>query len=125
MKIGRFAVPIFIQSAVYRGVLVTTLSCAALIDTAAAQVDAGNPANVERFERQLEQIRRETRLEVTRDVPAGQRALIDYGGYLTPSYLSFDDQIDKNHAYRGYELVGYGQLNFDGAHELYLRGRAT
>lgn len=80
---------------------------------------------VERFERSVEQIRRDTASQAMKDVPAGQRALFDYGGYLTLSYLSFDDSRQDNHAYRGYDLVGYGRLNFDNAHELYLRGRLT
>jgi hypothetical protein len=80
---------------------------------------------VERFERSVEQIRRETQSQAIKDIPAGQRAFFDYGGYLTLSYLSFDDSNHDNHAFRGYDLVGYGRLNFDNAHELYLRGRLT
>ena len=60
------------------------------------QPDLASPvlgqADVERFERTMEQIRRETRAQVVKDVPAGQRALVDYGGYLTLGNLSFDDQ---------------------------------
>jgi hypothetical protein len=82
-------------------------------------------ADVERFERSLEQIRRETRHQVLRDVPLDRRTLFDYGGYLTLSYLSLDDPEDHNRAFRGYDLVGYGRLNFDGVHDFYVRGRGT
>jgi hypothetical protein len=92
-------------------------------DPARAQNAAAD--GVERFERSVEQIRRDTQSQVLKDVPAGQRALFDYGGYLTLSYLSFDDSRDDNHAFRGYDLVGYARLNFDNAHDIYLRGRLT
>jgi len=88
----------------------------------------GQPAaatSVERFERAAEQLRRETFGLITSEVPPGQRALIDYGGYLTFSYLSFDDSNKANHAFRGYDLVGYGRVNFDNAHDIYVRGRLT
>lgn len=83
--------------------------------------DAGS--GVERFERTAEQIRRETNAQALKERPPGQRALIDYGGYLTFSYLSFDDQENHNHAFRGYDLVGYARVNLDDAHDFYLRGR--
>jgi hypothetical protein len=94
---------------------------------AAAQAAPGAAAgaDVERFERTLEQVRRETRVQVLPDVPPAERALIDYGGYLTASYLSLDDADDDNRAFRGYDLVGYGRLDFDGVHDFYARGRAT
>ena len=82
-------------------------------------------ADVERFERSLEQIRRETRQQVLRDAPLDRRTLFDYGGYLTLSYLSLDDPEGHNVAFRGYDLVPYGRLNFDGVHEFYVRGRST
>jgi hypothetical protein len=88
-------------------------------------VAANSGANLERFERTLEQVRRETRDQVLRDVAPGERALIDYGGYFTASYVSLDDANSDNHGSRGYDLVGYGRLNFDGVHDFYLRGRGT
>jgi hypothetical protein len=51
-----------------------------------------------------------------------QRSFIDYGGYATFGYLSADDNVDNNHVLRQYELVGYTRINFDGAHEIFLRG---
>src|SRR5688500_17042869 len=77
---------------------------------------AGAAGQVERFERTLTQIQRDTRLQVLQDVPVGSRALFDYGGYFTASYLSFDDPADTNRAFRGYDLVGYARADFDGAH---------
>ena len=77
------------------------LACAGTLVLGAGSRARAQQAGVERFERNLEQIRRDTRLRVSPDVPAGQRALVDYGGYLTASYLSFDDQRDDNHAFRG------------------------
>src|SRR5689334_22615443 len=38
--------------------------------------------SVERFNRQLEQIQRETTLQADTSVPIDQRTLLDYGGYL-------------------------------------------
>ncbi len=80
---------------------------------------------LERFERRLEQIQRETRLQVGHDVPLGQQLLVDYGGYFSPSYLSLDDVSGHNHGLRQYDLVGYGRLNLGGAHEFFARGRFT
>lgn len=95
--------------------------CLGLSGTALAQ----SPARLERFERQLEQIQRQSRLLVDPSIPPTDRAIFDYGGYLSVSYLALDDSVGKSHGLRQYELVGYGRLNFDGAHELFARGRAT
>jgi hypothetical protein len=78
----------------------------------------------ERFGRDVQQIQRETQARIDSEMPLSQRALVDYGGYLTFGYLSFDDSNRGNHALRQYELVGYGRVNFDGAQEVYFRGRA-
>ena len=80
---------------------------------------AGAQTELERFERQLEQIQRDTRLRVDQRVPAEQRTLFDYGGYLSLQYLSLDDQNGDNHGLRQYDLVGYAHLNLDGVHEFY------
>jgi hypothetical protein len=81
-------------------------------------------ADVERFQRQMEQIQRETRLLVDQRIPAAQRTLFDYGGYLSLNYLSLDDQNSDNHGLRQYDIVGYAHLNLDGVHDFYgsLRG---
>jgi len=80
---------------------------------------ASAQADLERFERRLEQIQRDTRLRVDQRVPAEQRTLFDYGGYLSLNYLSTDDQIGNTHGLRQYDLVGYAHLNLDGVHEFY------
>ena len=79
---------------------------------------------VDHLQRNLQQIQLDTQAQVDRDLPPDRRALIDYGGYLTFSYLGADDAAHDNHAFRGYELVGYGRLNLDDANEFYARGRA-
>ena len=79
--------------------------------------------DVERFQRQLEQIRRDTILAVDPNVPLDQRTFVDYGAYVTAGYLSLDDNNDENHVLRQYELFPYYRLNVDGVHELFLRGR--
>jgi hypothetical protein len=81
-------------------------------------------ADLERFQRSLEQIERDTRTRVDERIPAGQRTLFDYGGYLSLNYLSVDDLNGNNHVLRQYDLVTYAHLNLDGVHEFYasLRG---
>lgn len=90
----------------------------------AALPACGQPADLERFQRQLEQIQRDTRTRVNADIPADQRAVFDWGGYLSLNYLSLDDQNGDNHGLRQYDLVGYVSLNLDGVHQFYgsLRG---
>lgn len=81
--------------------------------------------NVARFERQLQQIQRDTRLRVNPDIPADQRALIDYGGYFSFNFLAIDDTEQHTHILRQYDLVGYARVNFDNAHEFFLRARTS
>jgi hypothetical protein len=92
---------------------------------AAARGQVEQQASLDRFERQLEQIQRDSRVRADLSIPAADRATLDYGGYLTYSFLSVDDPAAKSHVLRRAELVGYGRLNFDGAHELYVRGRTV
>src|SRR5207302_9025530 len=58
--------------------------------------------DTERFERELEQIRRDNENRAQLNVPPQQRALIDYGGSLSPNYLSIDGPSLCNHALRQY-----------------------
>src|SRR5688572_2474550 len=81
--------------------------------------------SVERFERQLQQIQRDTRLRINPDIPADQRALLDYGGYFTFNFFAIDDIQQNTHILRQYDLVGYARLNLDNAHEFYLRARTS
>lgn len=97
----------------------TWLALLAWATAAPAQTD------LQRFERQLEQIRRDTRLLIDRQVPTEQRLYVDYGGYLAFSYVSIDDEDGENHVLRQTDLVGYGQVSFDGVHEFFARARST
>jgi hypothetical protein len=81
--------------------------------------------SVERFERQLQQIQRDQRLRINPDIPADQRALLDYGGYFTFNFFSIDDIQQKTHILRQYDLVAYGRLNIDNVHEFFLRARTS
>jgi hypothetical protein len=79
--------------------------------------------DLSKFEKQLEQIRRDQYLRIDQSVPPERRALVDYGAYVTLSYLSVDDQNNDNHVLRQYEIVGYGRVNIDNVHEFFVRGR--
>jgi hypothetical protein len=80
--------------------------------------------NLQRFERQLEQIRRNTRLQSGRDIPVDQRTLVDYGAFTTFNYLSLDDPTLNNRGLRQYDFTAYGEVNVDGVHDFFVRGRA-
>lgn len=92
-------------------------------------------AEVQRFERTLDQIQRDYRLRINPEVPPEQRMLVDYGGYLSLNYFLIetetnraaagqkDDFDDKLHELRQYDLVTYARLNIDNAHEFFLRAR--
>lgn len=97
-------------------VVAAVLSCA---PTAFGQVE------LDRFRRQLDQIQRDTQLAINHGVPATQRAVIDYGGYVTFNFLATDDINQKTHLLRETSLNGYTLINFDGAHELFARARST
>ena len=97
-------------------VVAAVLTCA---PTAFGQVE------LDRFRRQLNQIQRDTQLAINHGVPATQRALIDYGGYVTFNFLATDDINQKTHLLRETSLNGYTLINFDGAHELFARARST
>src|SRR5690349_15289325 len=101
------------------------LVAAAGVASLAAALPARAQAELERFQRQLEQIQRDTRTRVDQNVPADQRTLFDYGGYLSLNYLSLDDQNGDNHVLRQYDLVGYTSLNLDGVHQFYASVRGS
>jgi len=83
--------------------------------------NASAQTSVERFNRQLEQIQRETTLQADTSVPADQRTLFDYGGYFTLSYLTVEDVNRQTHVLREYDLVNYARINIDGAQEFFVR----
>jgi hypothetical protein len=80
------------------------------------------PASIDRT---LEEIRQQTRLRISDQVPPEQRVLKDYGVIMTGSILSLDDYSSDNHTLREFDSVGYFRLNLDDVHEFYLRGRST
>jgi hypothetical protein len=81
--------------------------------------------SVERFQRQLDQIQRDTLLQVNQNIPVGKRTVFDYGGALSFNYLSIDSLNNDNHGLRQVDAVGYARLSLDGVHEVFARGRAT
>ncbi|HET6247675.1 MAG TPA: hypothetical protein VFE47_08265, partial [Tepidisphaeraceae bacterium] len=97
------------------------LLCVLLVSSAGTTARADE--NTDRFERTVQELQRETQVRFDAELPPGQRALIDYGGYLTLGYLSVDDAAHDNHGLRQYQLVGYGRVNLDDVHEFYFRGR--
>ena len=80
-------------------------------------------AELERFQRTLDQIQRQQRVLANPDVPAGQRALVDYGGFVSLNFFAIDDIEQNTHILRQYDLVGYGRVNIDNVHEVFVRGR--
>src|SRR4051794_28749123 len=80
--------------------------------------------SVERFERQLEQIRRDTHDRANDAVPLEQRTYFDYGAFTSFNYLSLDDPSLKNRGLREYDITAFARLNLDGVHDFFIRGRA-
>jgi hypothetical protein len=106
-------------------ILVRTLPMAAL---GMLLVTSHTDAQIRRSDRtqlELDRLRRETLLQASPEVSPDQRAVFDYGAYFTFDYLSVEDNLNDNHVLRQYDLVAYTRLNIDGAHELFLRYRAT
>lgn len=106
-------------SAVCLVLLVTSYAAAQVApnDAAARALQQANRIN------ELQQLQEDQRLKANPDVPAGQRLLVDYGGYFSFNYLSLDDASHNNHGLRQSELVGYARLNLDGAQEVFVRAR--
>jgi hypothetical protein len=101
----------------------STLAVSASLSLAAFASVAHGQADLQRFNRQLEQIQRDTRLQANQDLSLDERVFIDYGGYATFGYLSVDDNVNQQHVLRQYEGIAYARINFDNAHEFFLRAR--
>src|SRR5690242_11002925 len=56
-----------------------------LVSPVVAQEELG------RFQKQLEQLHRDQYLRIDQSIPPQRRALVDYGAFLSFSYLSLDD----------------------------------
>src|SRR5450432_164243 len=72
---------------------------------------------------ELQQLELDSRYRINPNVPAEQRAVVDWGGYVTFNYLSLDDQTHDNHVLRQYDLVAYTRVMLDNANEFFLRFR--
>lgn len=77
--------------------------------------------NIERFERQLEQIRLQNNFTINPDIPIEQRTYFDYGALFTPSYVSADQPAGDNIGFWEYDLTLYARLNIDGVHDFFIR----
>jgi hypothetical protein len=102
------------------GALAVSFGCCG---TVLAQVNSGLAVQQVNRLQQLQQFENDTRFQANPEIPAGQRALIDYGGSFSPQYWSFDDPNNDNIAFRAYDLEGYLRMNFDNANEIFLRLR--
>jgi Alginate export len=77
------------------------------------------------FQRRLDQFQYDSRTHVNEDIPADERALVDYGGYITFNYLSVADPNDNTHILRETDAVGYARVNLDNVQEVFVRGRMS
>ena len=94
-----------------------------LMGTCSAWAQPAPGAALERFERRLEQIRRDTRLRVDEQIPVERRARFDYGGYLSQNFIALDDTGGETHILRQTDLTLYGRANVDNVHRFLVRGR--
>jgi hypothetical protein len=79
---------------------------------------------LEKFERQLEQIQRETQVLAKESIPLDQRLLFDYGFSLSLSFATIDDPNQETHILRQTALTGFARLDIDGVHQLFVRSHA-
>src|SRR4051794_41245862 len=80
-------------------------------------------SRVDRFDRQLEGIRRNTRLQINPNIPVGERTYFDYGGVTSFTYLSLDDPPLPKTAPRQGGRGGFPGLFFFAAHWFFFPGR--
>lgn len=99
--------------------------CAMPHGAAAQAPDAGGADAIRREAqlRELQELQLDTRLRADTSIPAGQRVLFDYGGFVTFNYLSLEDPDGETRILRETSFIPYARLNIDGAHELFARGR--
>ncbi len=88
----------------------------------------GGPGPAAQLERdlrnqELQQYQLDMRFRADESVPTNQRLLLDYGAYVTYSYLSIDDRTHDNHGLREGNLFAYLRANLDGAQEFFVRTR--
>ncbi len=100
------------------------LAAISVLLLASAQLHA--QADLDRFNRQLEQINRQTILQMDQSLSLDQRAYFDYGGYGVFGYLSAQDNVNNTHGLRQTQVFGYARFTPDaGANEFFLRGEWT
>ncbi|MFA5864884.1 MAG: alginate export family protein [Phycisphaerae bacterium] len=86
------------------------------ISFASAQVEKSQS-----YTNQQRQVEESVRLQLDRDLPANQKVLLDYGGWLSSYFFIFDDGI-KNRTLRRQDLRVWGSMNADdGIHQGYAR----
>jgi hypothetical protein len=78
----------------------------------------------ERFN-ELQQIEIDSRLRANEEIPFNERALIDFGGYISAQYISLDDKDHNNHGFWQPELDLYFRYNLDAANEFFVRGQVS
>lgn len=96
---------------------------ASLVGLAGSSAALGqvNPSQVQRLDRQLEQIERQFRLQVPEGAPIAERALIDAGASLRVGFFSIDDENSDAHYMRQFDGRVYARVEIDGAHRFYGR----
>jgi len=98
-----------------------------LSHSALAQSDARAAArvqqDVDKFQRQLDEFRANSRVRVNDAISPGTRAYYDYGLFTSVNYLSLDDANLDNRGLRQFDTVGFARINLDGVHEGFFRGR--
>jgi len=104
------------------------LAAAGVSAPAAAQLPAGPVARGDQLQREnrirtLRELEFDQRLRANEAVPPGQRVLVDYGAYVTLNYLTLQDAEADEHILREYDGYAYARVNFDGAQEIFVRGR--
>ena len=90
-----------------------------------ASAQETSPRALQRASRleELQQIELDSRYRANPNIPPEQRAVVDFGGYVTFNYLSLDDQVADNHVLRQYDFVAYTRVMLDNANEFFLRFR--
>jgi hypothetical protein len=103
--------------------LAAALLFAAAVPVRAQSVPPNGGDSIARFNRDLQQLRMDNTVRANTAIDPGQRALVDYGGFFTASYLSLDDLNRHNHSLWQFDLVGYADVNIDDVQEFFARGR--
>jgi hypothetical protein len=106
--------------------IASLLAVVTLLSASAGTTHAQDARNrLEKFERQLELIRRESYQQPSPGVSAGRRALIDYGLSVRFIFAAIDDRSQDTHLLRQTDAVGFARVDLDGVHQFFLRARTT